>query len=122
LLCTSQQQLALLHGVAEPGFDFYHSTRGQRDYGDSTRDIGLHHAGDIQDRRFMLNRRHQWKLVGMIHFEVVGIQIRLDGRFRRRFSLRVWFRPHIASQLPISRQDDKQRAPTSSGPGESRTL
>jgi hypothetical protein len=33
----------------------------------------------------MLHRRHQWELFGMIDFEVVGVEVRLDGRLGRRF-------------------------------------
>jgi len=37
----------------------------------------------------MLNRAHQWKLVGVVHFEVVGVEVGLDGCFGWRLGLRV---------------------------------
>jgi hypothetical protein len=39
----------------------------------------------------MLNRSHQWKLLRVIDFEIVGIEVRLDGCRRRRLGLRVGF-------------------------------
>ena len=87
-----EQQLAFFHGVAQPGLNLHHSSRSERDYRHGARDIGLHYAGHVQGRRrLMLNRSRQWKLVWVVHFEVVRIQVRLDGGRGRGFGLRVRF-------------------------------
>jgi len=86
----SEQQLALGHRIAEPGLNFYNSSGGQRNHRHGARYVRLHHAGDIQSRGCLVfDCLYQGKLVRVVHFEIVGVQVRLDGCRRRRLGLGV---------------------------------
>ena len=75
-----EQELALLHFVAQPRVDFDHPPGGQRRHRHLPRNVGTHHAGDVQLRRGdVLAGRRQRKLLRMVHLEVVGVHVGLDA-------------------------------------------
>lgn len=79
-----EQQLPFGHLIAKPGINFHDSSRGERGYRHLPRDVRTDHSRHVQlGRRRMLPRCRQRKLVGMIHFEIVNIQIRFDGGLNR---------------------------------------
>ena len=81
-----QQQLALGHRVAQPRIDLHDPAGSQRNHRNVSRNIGAHRAGGLQLRRgVMLARRHDRKLLGMIHAEHAAIRF-VDHIGRRRRS------------------------------------
>ena len=101
---NGHQQLALLHGVAEPRVNGDDAPGGERDDRDVAGNVGGDCAGDDQlGGGGMLGRRGQRKLLRMIHREESGVREGNDigGRAappRRRICLRVHFATARKSQ------------------------
>ena len=67
---NGHQQLAFLHGVAQPRVNRHDAAGGERDDGDVAGNVGRHRASNHQlGSRGMLGRRGERKLLRMIHSE-----------------------------------------------------
>ena len=87
---NSKQELAFFDYVAEPGFDLDDAPGGEGNHGHGAGDVGLHDAGHVQrGNRLMLDCSDQGKLFGVVNFEIVGVEIGLDGGFGRSFGFGV---------------------------------
>ena len=81
----AQQQLALLHRIAQAREDAHNTTGGQRDDRDRAVNIGIHRAGYGKLRgRSMLHGRGQWVLVRAVDGELLRLVGRGDLGRRRR--------------------------------------
>jgi hypothetical protein len=86
------QDLALGHGIAQPGENFDHPAGCQRDHRNGPRYVGAHHAGHVQlGRRVDLARGHQRKFAGVVHLEQTRRLDPLDLGRRWRFRFGVAF-------------------------------
>ena len=84
------QELPFRHGVAKAGVNIHNASRGERNHRDASRNVGADGAGYIQFRGgFVLFRRGQGKLLGVINAECAAILFLLDLRGRRRSGFRI---------------------------------
>ncbi len=93
-----EQKLAFLHFIAQPRVDFDDSSRGERGHRHLSRHIGIHHAGHVElGRGNVFARRCQRKPLGVIHLEIVRVQVGLhrDGQ-RTRAGLHLVLGVHLS--------------------------
>ncbi len=105
-----EQKLAFFHFVAQPRVDFDDSPRGERRHRHLPRDVGIHHAGDVQlGRGNVLARRRQRKPLRVIHLEIVGVQVGFHrGRRRTGAGLHLVLSAHF----PFAPGDEKAQTRT----------
>ena len=88
----AEQDLSFLDGIAELGFDFDDAAGGERNDGNGANNIRLDDSGDVEGGDGQVrDGGGERELVGVIDFEVVGVEIGLDLGFGRSFLLRVGF-------------------------------